>query len=71
MKMKAQKEQNEQTMTDFFLDLNESITYLESLLNDDNKLVIVDTDSNSYTTSLVLMLVNLCVQLLTLNFSCG
>jgi hypothetical protein len=52
MKMKAQKEQNEQTMTDFFLDLNESITYLESLLNDDdNKLVIFDTDSNSYTPS--------------------
>jgi hypothetical protein len=46
MKMKAQKEQNEQTMTDFFLDLNESITYLESLLNDDNKLIIFDTDSN-------------------------
>jgi hypothetical protein len=49
MKMKAQKEQNEQTMTEFFLDLNESITYLESLLNDDdNKLVIFDTDSTTF-----------------------
>ena len=60
MKMKAQKEQNEQTMTEFFLDLNESITYLESLLNDDdNKLVIFDTDSNSYTPSFNLCVMNL------------
>ena len=58
--MKAQKEQNEQTMTEFFLDLNESITYLESLLNDDdNKLVIFDTDSNSYTPSFNLCVMNL------------
>jgi hypothetical protein len=43
MKMKAQKEQNEQTMTEKNLDLNESITYLEALLNDDdNKLVIFE-----------------------------
>lgn len=58
--MKAQKEQNEQTMTETNLDFNESITYLESLLNDDdNKLVIFDTDSNSYTPSFNLCVMNL------------
>ena len=43
-------------MTENNLYLNESITYQESLLNDDdNKLVIFDTDSNSYTPSFNLL----------------
>ena len=62
MKMKAQKEQNEQKQTEFVFDLNESITYLESLLNDDdNKLAMFDTDSNSYTPSFNLCVMNLLI----------